>query len=83
MAEGNLELVRRWFAPGIEAEATRDVEPLRDLIDPEFGFAPHITGGHEGIEFRGFEGVLSFIRMQAETWEGLRAVADACLSAAA
>ena len=73
MADENVELVRRFFAAGIEAEATRDAEPFRDLIDPEFEFAPHITGGHEGVEFRGFEGLLSFVRVQAETWEGLRA----------
>jgi ketosteroid isomerase-like protein len=73
MASGNVKIVNRWFAAGTEAAATGDPEPLRDLIDPEFEFAPHITGGHEGVEFRGFEGVLSFIRVQAETWEGLRA----------
>jgi ketosteroid isomerase-like protein len=61
------------FAAGVAAAATRDPEPLRDLIDPEFEFAPHITGGHEGVEFRGFEGLLSFIRAQAETWERLQA----------
>jgi ketosteroid isomerase-like protein len=73
MANENLELVRHWFAAGITAAATRDASPLRDLMDPEFEFAPHITGGHEGVEFRGFEGLLSFIRVQAETWDGLRA----------
>jgi ketosteroid isomerase-like protein len=72
-ARGNAEVVRRWFAAGIAAAATRDAEPLRDLIDPEFEFAPHITGGHEGVLFRGFEGLLSFIRVQAETWESLQA----------
>jgi SnoaL-like domain len=73
MAHENSELVRRWFAAGIAVSATRDAEPLRDLIDPEFEFAPHITGGHEGVEFRGFEGLLTFISVQAETWENLRA----------
>jgi ketosteroid isomerase-like protein len=73
MGHENLELVRRWFEAAIAAAATRDAEPLRDLIDPEFEFAPHITGGHEGVEFRGFEGLLTFIRVQAETWESLRA----------
>jgi ketosteroid isomerase-like protein len=63
----------RWFAAGIEAGTTRDAEPMRELIDPEFEFAPHITGGHEGVVFRGFEGLLTFIRVQAETWESLRA----------
>jgi ketosteroid isomerase-like protein len=73
MGNENVELVERWFAAGLTAAATRDATPLRDLIDPEFEFAPHITGGHEGVEFHGFEGVLSFIGVQAETWEGLRA----------
>ena len=72
MAGGNLELVRRWFAAAIAGAATRDAEPMRDLVDPEFEFAPHITGGHEGVEFRGFEGLLSFLRISAETWESLR-----------
>jgi hypothetical protein len=65
MARGNLELVRRLFAAGNAAAAGGDPEPMRDLIDPEFEFAPHITGGHEGVEFHGFEGLLTFIRMSS------------------
>jgi ketosteroid isomerase-like protein len=73
MANGNIEVVRRLFATGAEAAATGDLEPLRELIHPEFEFAPHITGGHEGVEFHGYEGFASFVRLQAETWESLRA----------
>jgi ketosteroid isomerase-like protein len=73
MADANIEVVRRWFATGAEAAASGDPEPLRELIHPEFEFAPHITGGHEGVEFHGYEGFVSFVRLQAETWESLRA----------
>ncbi|HWY89041.1 MAG TPA: nuclear transport factor 2 family protein [Solirubrobacteraceae bacterium] len=73
MARENIEVVKRWFAIGADAAATGDPEPLRGLIHPEFEFAPHITGGHEGIEFHGYEGFASFVRVQAETWASLRA----------
>jgi ketosteroid isomerase-like protein len=73
MASGNLELAWRWFATAAAAAAAGDPEPVRELIDPDFELAPHITGGHEGVEFRGYEGFVSFISMQAETWESLRA----------
>jgi hypothetical protein len=73
MAHGNIEVVRRSFAIGADAAATGDPEPPRGLIHPEFEFAPHITGGHEGIEFHGYEGFASFVRVQAETWASLRA----------
>lgn len=69
MAHGNLEIVRRWFAAG----NARDTEVLREVVHPEFVFAPHITGGHEGLEFRGVDGPSSFLRLQAETWESLQA----------
>ncbi|HVS29638.1 MAG TPA: nuclear transport factor 2 family protein [Solirubrobacteraceae bacterium] len=71
MAHGNLETVRRWFA--FATPATGDPEAALELIDPEFEFAPHITGGHEGTEFRGLEGLESFLRVSAETWESLQA----------
>jgi hypothetical protein len=51
----------------------RHPEPLRELIHPEFEFAPHITGGHEGVEFHGYDGFVSFVSVQAETWESLHA----------
>jgi ketosteroid isomerase-like protein len=70
---GNQEIVRRFFAATVVAARMGELEPLREIIDPEFEFAPHITGGHEGVEFRGFEGLLSFIALQAETWESLSA----------
>jgi ketosteroid isomerase-like protein len=68
MARENVELVRRYFS----AANARDFEALRGLVDPEFEFAPHITGGHEGVEFHGVEGMSRFDRVQAETWEGMR-----------
>ena len=68
MAQGNLELVRGFF----RAANARDFEALGELVDPEFEFAPHITGGHEGVEFRGPNGISKFDSLQAETWEGMR-----------
>jgi ketosteroid isomerase-like protein len=73
MASRNLEAAWRWFATGAAAAVAGDPKPLRELIHPDFEFAPHITGGHEGVEFRGYEGFVSFLSMQAETWESLRA----------
>ena len=67
MASGNEEVLRRAFA----AWNARDIEALRELIDPEFEFAPHVTGGFEGIDFHGLEGVERFIRMSDEAWESL------------
>jgi len=72
---GNQGIVRRYFAATADAARTGDLEPLREIIHPEFEFAPHITGGHEGLEFIGFEGLSSFIALQAETWESLSAEA--------
>jgi ketosteroid isomerase-like protein len=69
VAQGNEEIFRRWFA----AANARDRGTLRELIDPEFEFAPHITGGFEGTTFRGFDGLLRFVRMRDETWESLAA----------
>ena len=73
MGNANIELVKRWFAIGAEASAAGDPEPLRGLIHSEFEFAPHITGGHEGVTFHGYDGFVRFVSMQAETWESLRA----------
>ena len=73
MAHSDEEMIRRLLAAFTAGLATGDQEPLRELVDPEFEFAPHITGGHEGVEFRGLEGLLSFWRVQAETWAYLRA----------
>jgi ketosteroid isomerase-like protein len=73
MGNENIELVKRWFAIGAEAAAAGDPQPLRELIHPEFEFAPHITGGHEGVEFHGYDGFIRFVNVQAETWESLRA----------
>jgi ketosteroid isomerase-like protein len=73
MENANIELVRRWFAIGAEVAANGDPKLLREFIHPDFEFAPHITGGHEGVEFRGYDGFVSFVRLQAETWEDLRA----------
>src|SRR3984893_14387647 len=73
MGNGNIELVKRWFAIAAEAAATGHTEPLREVIHPEFELAPHITGGHEGVEFHGYDGFVSFVSVQAETWESLSA----------
>ncbi|HVS28419.1 MAG TPA: nuclear transport factor 2 family protein [Solirubrobacteraceae bacterium] len=69
MAHGNAETLRRVLAAGTRA----DFEAVREFLDPELEFAPHITGGFEGAEFHGFEGLESFSRLRAETWETLRA----------
>ena len=67
MASGNEEVLRRAFA----AWNARDIDALRELIDPEFEFAPHVTGGFEGIDFHGLDGVERFIRMSDEAWESM------------
>jgi ketosteroid isomerase-like protein len=67
VAQGNEEIRRRAFA----AFNVRDRETLRECLDPEFEFAPHITGGFEGTTFRGFDGMLDFIGVMEETWENL------------
>jgi ketosteroid isomerase-like protein len=67
MASRNEEVLGRAFA----AFNARDIEALRELIDPEFEFAPHITGGFEGIKFQGIDGVERFIRMTHEAWESM------------
>jgi ketosteroid isomerase-like protein len=67
VAQGNEEILLRAFA----AFNVRDRETLRECLDPEFEFAPHITGGFEGTTFRGFDGMLDFIGVMEETWESL------------
>ena len=67
MAQGNEEILRRAFA----AFNARDRETLRELLDPEFEFVPHVTGAVEGTTFRGFVGMLDFIRVGEETWESV------------
>ena len=67
MASPNEKVLGRAFA----AWNARDIAALGELIDPEFEFAPHITGGFEGIEFQGIDGVERFIRMTDEAWESM------------
>jgi ketosteroid isomerase-like protein len=54
----------------------RNLQALRELIDPEFEFAPHITGGFEGIDFQGPDGLERFIRMSDEAWESMHVEAS-------
>jgi ketosteroid isomerase-like protein len=68
MASRNWELLRGCFS----AWNARDLEALRELVDPEFVFAPHVTGGFEGIDFHGLDGLERFIRMTDEAWESMR-----------
>jgi ketosteroid isomerase-like protein len=67
MAPANVQIARQVF----DAFNRGDVEALRDLVDPECEFAPHITGGFEHTEFRGLEGLSDFMRRVPETWERL------------
>src|SRR5438874_12188497 len=67
MATDHEETLRRAFA----LNNARDTEAMRGLLDPEFEFAPHITGGFEGTEFHGVEAAADFQRMRDEAWETL------------
>ena len=68
MSEENVESIRAFTA----AVNARDVEALRELIDPELEFVPHITGGFEGIVFHGLDGMERYFGISDEAWESLR-----------
>jgi ketosteroid isomerase-like protein len=68
VSEENVESMQR----AIEAFNARDVDALRELIDPELEFVPHITGGFEGMVFHGLDGMERYFGISDEAWESLR-----------
>jgi len=65
----DIEVVKAMFA----AFATRDLQTVLDLADPEIEFTA-VTGEHAGRTdpYRGHDGLRAYFRDVAEVWEELR-----------
>lgn len=73
MSEQNLELARRVF----EAFATRDLDGLVAVSDPDVEFLPvtaNLTTG--GMPYRGHEGIARYLDDVARVWPELRLFPD-------
>ncbi|HEX5895628.1 MAG TPA: nuclear transport factor 2 family protein [Thermoleophilaceae bacterium] len=69
MIATDIEVVKAMFA----AFATRDLQTVLDLADPEIEFTA-VTGEHAGRTdpYRGHDGLRAYFRDVAEVWEELR-----------
>jgi ketosteroid isomerase-like protein len=70
MSQENVEVVRRLYQSFNDG---RDYDLVPDLWHKDAQLQPALIGGGvlEGAVYRGHEGILEFISVQAETWESL------------
>jgi ketosteroid isomerase-like protein len=73
MSEENVEIIRR----GYEAFNARDADAVREIWTDDAEWRPAFVGGGivEGAVYRGHEGIVEFVEMQAETWKSLTSTA--------
>jgi ketosteroid isomerase-like protein len=69
MSQENVEIVRHLF----RAFNRRDSNAMRDLWTVDAEWRPAYIGGGvlEGATFRGHEGLIEFVELQAETWKSV------------
>lgn len=72
MSQENLEIAER----GIDAFNRRDVEVLAELTTRDFAWFPALPGTVEGGDYRGRDGIETYLGDIRDIWETLRVLGD-------